>query len=284
MVNAGETLFRVDFGENLALLLNAPMQAPGDYPTDRLQKGWLLAHNGELLAEEGIGFGMPIVKYGRKTVFPGEAEVTARTSASNTEVTVRYVLDTTQRLGIKGQPELKILAINRAREFFSALHRRFPRLRRSLDILSFVFQNTFRLEPAFERAKSVGSISITYLFRRLEKSITVVIELENLEKKGCTEIIIANEQGAGFDRYRDSNGTALRGEAIGSWDEVTAGQASLSSVRPAITFSVDGVAGARLFRGREQRKGRLAWSGLNYVISPSTRHFEYEIRLAEGGG
>ncbi|MCH8745852.1 MAG: hypothetical protein IIB31_09440, partial [Chloroflexi bacterium] len=99
-----------------------------------------------------------------------------------------------------------------------------------------------------------------------------------------TGVIVVNEQGACFDHYQDSSGTALSGEAIGSWDEVQASQASLSDVRHHIAFGVEGVAEARLFRGREQKANRLAWGGLNYVMAPSVQRFAYEIRLEEERG
>ena len=49
-----------------------------DYPTARLQKGMLLLDAGESLAEEGVGFGVPVLKRGARTVFPGRRELTCR--------------------------------------------------------------------------------------------------------------------------------------------------------------------------------------------------------------
>lgn len=41
--------------------------------------------------------------------------------------------------------------------------------------------------------------------------------------EGCREIIIMNEQGANsFDTYKDSDGLILKGNKIGSWDEIKA--------------------------------------------------------------
>jgi hypothetical protein len=278
--NLEKTVFRLPVSEETSLVFNPPSDDTR-YPTDKLQKGWLLADRGKLLTEEGTGFGMPIVKYGRQTVFPGEAKATTRKTSNGIEITVTYFIDTVQRLGIKGKPKHRIATINRAREFFSTMHRRFPQLRRPLDALSSVFQNTFRLEPIFEKKPSVGSIIISYHFNQLDKRIIIEAQTDSIEKQGCTEIIIANEQGARFNRYTDSNGVQLQGEEIGSWDEVNAEWASLGCTSPPITFTVDNIAGARLFRGREERAGRLAWAGLNYVLSPSIRRFSYEIRISE---
>src|ERR1019366_4418908 len=46
----------------------------GRYPAARLQRGLLLVCPGRDLAEEGVGFGVPILKRGAQTVFPGAME------------------------------------------------------------------------------------------------------------------------------------------------------------------------------------------------------------------
>jgi hypothetical protein len=47
----------------------------GRYPAARLQRGLLLVCPGRDLAEEGVGFGVPILKRGAQTVFPGAMEL-----------------------------------------------------------------------------------------------------------------------------------------------------------------------------------------------------------------
>ena len=47
----------------------------GRYPAARLQKGLLLVCPGRDLAEEGVGFGVPVLKRGAQTVFPGAMEL-----------------------------------------------------------------------------------------------------------------------------------------------------------------------------------------------------------------
>ena len=47
----------------------------GRYPAARLQRGLLLVCPGRDLAEEGVGFGVPVLKRGAQTVFPGAMEL-----------------------------------------------------------------------------------------------------------------------------------------------------------------------------------------------------------------
>lgn len=281
---AGQVLSRIALSKNFTLLLCAPTGGDTVYPTDRLQKGWLLTYRNEVLTEEGAGFGMPMVKYGLLTVFPGEAQVATRASGNVTEIRVNYLLNLVERLSVRRQSSIKIPAFYQTRELFSTLHRHSTRLRRSLNVLFAVTRSVLKLQTTFEPVKPVGSIVVSYLFRHLERCVTVIVELDSFERARCTQIIVVNEQGACFDHYQDSSGTALSGETIGSWDEVQASQASLSDVRHHIAFGVEEVAEARLFRGREQKAKRLAWGGLNYVMAPSVQRFAYEIRLEKERG
>ena len=89
-----------------------------------------------------------------------------------------------------------------------------------------------------------------------------------------------NEQGANcFDTYKDSDGLILKGEKIGSWDQIKANEASFIDPSDGLMFSLKNVEGARMFRGRELVTGCLAWSGLAYVLPPETKEFAYSIEL-----
>jgi hypothetical protein len=93
-------------------------------------------------------------------------------------------------------------------------------------------------------------------------------------------VAVMNEQGARpFDCYRESNGISLRGMEIGTWDEVTAEEASFISTAHGLGFSLRQVPGARLYRGRELIGDRLAWSGFGYSIPPTVTRFTYDLRI-----
>ena len=91
-----------------------------------------------------------------------------------------------------------------------------------------------------------------------------------------------NELGARhFDRYVDADGADLRGDAIGTWDEVAAAAASFVST-PAAWPSRSRSAGRALCRGRELIGSRLAWSGFGYSLPP--RRAAVRLRGARSSG
>jgi len=75
----------------------------------------------------------------------------------------------------------------------------------------------------------------------------------------------------------DDDGLALEGDAIGTWDLVTAARASFVSTARGVAFSLGQVDGARLARGRELIGSRVAWSGFGYSFAPTLGAFGYEL-------
>ena len=43
----------------------------GGFPTSRIQKGLILELGNRDVSEEGVGFGLPVLKLGRQPIFPG---------------------------------------------------------------------------------------------------------------------------------------------------------------------------------------------------------------------
>lgn len=273
--------YSLDGTEKLLLLFTSPREDAAEYPTDRLQKGWLISCAGKILVEEGIGFALPMVRYGHRTVFPASARLAVGKSDIGIAAEVTYELALEERLAIGKGKSINNQAFYRAREYLSAIHRKMPPLRKGLTVLFDGARALFHLRTRFEPGQSVGIIKVTTIVRPGEGKIAVNIDCD-LEKRGCTEIIIANEQGASyFNLYRDSANANLEKAAIGSWGEVTADNASLIDRSNGVLFALSRVTGARLFRGWEMTSGRLAWAGLNYVLPPGMPHFEYEIRIGE---
>ncbi|MBI4303365.1 MAG: hypothetical protein HY665_03400 [Chloroflexi bacterium] len=264
----------VNLGKGLSLILQSPEAGELHYPTDRLQKGWLLRYGDDILAEEGTGFGLPLIRCGYRTVFPSRAEVVEEGEA----LVVDYVLNLLERVGPKGRKSITNEFFGWARESFCALHRRLPPLRKSLASLFDGARSLLNLETRFEQIKPVGTIRVTTEIQ--PSRLVITADLGRLERRGCSGVILGNEQGATyFDCYRDSSGVVLSGDSIGTWQKVDAAEASFIDSRHQLRFTLGRRGDAKLFRGRELKPGKLAWAGLNYVLPPRTKQFRYEIRL-----
>jgi hypothetical protein len=82
-----------------------------------------------------------------------------------------------------------------------------------------------------------------------------------------------------FDHFNDSTGNSLKGKKIGCWDEITAQEASFISLSHELAFSLEQVAGAKLYRGRELIGSRLSWSGFGYTFPAEFDHFHYMVKI-----
>jgi len=92
--------------------------------------------------------------------------------------------------------------------------------------------------------------------------------------------MIMNEQGANyFDTYRDSKGTILPGDAIGSWQETSCDEISFIHSGNDMAFALLKIDGSKMFYGRELVGNRLSWAGIAYSLSPHIQDFAYDIRI-----
>jgi len=132
------------------------------------------------------------------------------------------------------------------------------------------------LEEIFTEMPNIGFVGASYLI----SDSRIDVELRFPRVDGCTELIALNEQGANrFDTYQDSSGLVLKGEKIGSWNQIGADYASFVDPADDLVFTLKRIDGARMFRGREKATDSLAWSGLAYVLPPGVEKFAYSIEL-----
>jgi hypothetical protein len=266
--------------DDYSLTIAARSPGDGEYPTERLQKGLLLMHDGRELAEEGVGFGVPILKRGMQTIFPGGVALKERRRGAVHELTAVFELNLVERLARPGGGGPKSRSLYAAKDSLAALHRRSPRLRGPLTAVSAALRRTFGWQTTYERAESTTTLKMTYAIDGAKGAVAVVVDTAGLAGDGVTELVIMNEQGARhFDRYEDSDGNVLRGGQIGTWNEVCADKASFVSSTHGVAFSLGQVKGARLHRGRELVGARLAWSGFGYSLPPTLPSFGYAITI-----
>jgi hypothetical protein len=245
-----------------------PVSTNGEiYPTSRLQKGLILISNGQELAEEGVGFGVPVLKLGVKTIFPGGIELSCLDEGLRREISAKYILNLEERITSHGFGSLKSKQLYQIKNHLADLYRRSPSARGPLLVISNALRSSFGWQTTYEDAGCSHTVMVNYSIDCDMGTIAVSVDAVGLAEFGVTELILMNEQGARhFDRYSDSSGLELKGEEIGSWDEVTAERASFLSSAYRLAFTLQQIKGARLFRGREHIGSRLAWSGFGYSI------------------
>ncbi len=271
---------RIEMTAGMCLLIKNHGIEPGDYPSSRIRKGLVLVHENRDLSEEGIGFGVPVLKFGHETIFPGNACITTENVGDTNVVKVDYDMNLVERMVVKSSKRIDSKAFYKIKEYFSRLHREYPLLRGILVKSSNLLKRTCGIETGFEKVATAGMASVVNTINARKGSIHVDVDISNIKKEGLTDVNIMNELGANhFDTYRDSNGLFLRKNAIGTWDETFADEASLIDSCNNIAFTLKKVKGARMFRGRELVEGCLAWSGLAYVLSRDIINFAYDIRI-----
>jgi hypothetical protein len=249
------------------------------YPTKRLQKGLLLLDGHQELAEEGVGFGVPVLKRGVQTIFPGEMELAWGRSGPVWEVTAVFGMDLVERLARPGGASLQSGVLYAAKDSLAALHRRVPPLRVPLTTASSTLRRVFGWVTTYEQARACAQLTVTYTVDGEHGKIGVAVDLTGLPGD-ITEVVVMNELGGRhFDRYTDADGIDLHGDEIGTWDEVSAAKAGFQSTAHKVAFSLGQVDGARLSRGRELIGSRLAWSGFGYSLPPTPGAFTYEVRI-----
>jgi hypothetical protein len=248
------------------------------YPTSQLQKGLVLIANGQELAEEGVGFGAPILKIGLKPIFPGA--IALADSKGSQEIKTVFRLNLEETLIGHNRRRMRSESLYRIREHLAEAYRRFPATRRSLTALSNGLRRGFGWQSIYEYAGWDYPVKVHYKFDWQAGFIAVEIDASELPQEVVTEVVVMNEQGAHhFDTYADSSGALLSGEAIGSWEEVTADRASFLSRTHRLAFTLSQIEGARLFRGRELVGSRLAWAGFGYSFPPIRQRIAYTLQI-----
>ena len=241
-----------------------------------LHKGLVLLLDGKELIDEGIGFGVPVVKYEDRTFFSSSADSTETLGERNVLVK-SFIMDTVSRKRLG-----KAAYINDS--LYSFLHRFFEKVYLNWKKLTFLFngimelRRTLKVETDFVKAEPRGTITLTYTC--FPDMVRVNVDLTRLNRARCKQILFLNEQGSTFFRkYVDSDGLTLSDQNIGAWVIVKAEEASLSDFAGSLTFTLRKAKAAQLFRGWESTRGRFSWAGLSYSLSPETVAFDYVIKL-----
>jgi hypothetical protein len=248
----------------------------GEFPASRIQRGLVLERGSLDLSEEGVGFGVPVIKRGLQAIFPGSWRLSEKWDEELCLINADFEMNLVARMARKGK-EISSGLFYLMWENFSRIHREYPQFRKCMSISSRIMKKKLDLREVFSLEPTLGFVRASYLI----SNSNIDIEFNFPKIHDCTELIILNEQGANwFDAYQDSDGLILKGERIGSWDQIGADYASFVDAADGIIFTLKKVNGAKLFRGRELEAGSLAWAGLTYVLPSWTEKFAYSIELS----
>lgn len=262
----------------IALQLTPGKGAPNGYPTARIQKGWLLFCDGHDLSEEAVGFGVPVIKRGLQTIFPGEVSLSAPESSPLT-FQARYLLNLEERIAKSGSSTIDHRWVYEVKNVLAGAIRGLPAVRRSLTTASNLLRAQFGWQTTYEVSDFSMEIQLVYTVLPAENKLLVELIQPNSPDARLSEIILMNEQGAHhFDQYQDASGTRT-GDQIGCWDDVAGPTGSFTSQASRLSFALPRVDGAHLYHGRELIGSRLAWSGFGYSFPPGLKSFRYEIAL-----
>ena len=247
--------------------------------TAPLHKGLVLVVDGQEVIEEGMGFGVPVVKYHDKTYFSSSADVKIEKNQSILIVNKTFILDAISRKKFWRSAYIDDDVYSLARKKFEKLYlsnKKFsPFFNEIMEL-----RNLAKIKTEFQKVKPRGIIKVNYEIQASE--INVKADFSDLTLDGCEELLVLNEQGSNtFDTYLDADGVKLVGNKIGGWDEATADQAFMLSSKSKVSFCLQRKRGALLFRGWENTKSRFSWAGLNYSLRPNCGIFDYSIRLIQ---
>ena len=136
------------------------------YPTASLQKGFLLVDHGQALAEEAVGFGVPVLKSGLQTIFPGAATLSWEQSDGIWEITALFKLNLVERISKVDQPVVKSKLFYASKNGLAALIRGLPSLRGLLTALSSHLRQLFGWETIYSPASFSTDLQRQYKNRQ----------------------------------------------------------------------------------------------------------------------
>jgi len=270
----------IPIGPGLDLKITNNLENQPGFPTGRLQKGFLLLDHDQELAEEGVGFGVPVLMRGLQTIFPGGIRIIATRAGSLLIVRAIYELNLEEKMGKTAGRRIENKLIYVIKDFLAALIRRLPFLRGLLTGISSLLRKVFGWQTLYEKSDFSAEVQMTYAIDQQAGVLEIEMDKLDLPQSGITKVIVMNEQGAQtFNQYVDSAGNSLRGKEIGCWDEITAQEASFVSPAHSVAFTLNQVSGAKLYRGRELIGSRLAWSGFGYSFPAQLDNFHFQVKI-----
>jgi hypothetical protein len=271
---------RIPLERGLSLRISDTPTPESPYATGRLARGLLLELGDRELAEEAVGFGVPVVKKGLITIFPGQVSLDVRQHGAVTAIRALFTLNLVERFSQPRGSNLQNSRFYELKNLLSAAMRHVPSSRVPLTSVSSFLRRVFHWETIYADSGFATAVAVSFTATAHDGVIGFEIDASSLDPE-ITELVLMHEHGArAFDTYRDASGIREQGDRIGLWDEVRGSEAWFESSAHHVAFRVRRLEGARLFRGRELIEGRLAWAGFGYSFRPPVRLSRHEVLIS----
>jgi hypothetical protein len=237
----------VSFSKNVALNIYSDTQ-PCNGLLKGISKGLVLVQNGNELIGEGAGFGVPVALYRDKTYFPGSSMLHVPRQRDCTICVKQFTLDLLPEKWFR-KARLENKTQRRLSSQIASLYGKYGHVRHTFETLKLKnLSRSIGVHTNFVKSKPIGNVNVTYHIK--PPIVHVKADFELLGKSNLRRISLLNEQSSQyFDYYRDSNGTVLQKEKIGTWERITADWACVSHSSNGIGFRLWQVKGAVLRRG-----------------------------------
>lgn len=270
---------RIPILANYSLVFSDEVDTGNHFPTSALQKGLLLFNGEEPLTGEAVGFGMPVVKSGLQTVFPGSAKAFVDHTGDIWKIRVDYQLNLVEKISNSKRAYVENRLLYSCKNLLAGMIRRIPFSRAFLSSSSRLLRKIFQLGTGYAQSSEIAEISVSQVIKENSGVIHVEVDANRLPGE-ISEVIIMNEQSARyFQTYGDSTGRVIRKEKIGCWDQVKASSAWFQSSFPQVKFILEMLEGIKLYRGLEMVDDRLAWAGFGYSFPPAQKHLSYQLKI-----
>lgn len=247
---------------------------PHHQSTLKLQKGLIITSRGLEFSGEGVGLGVPALRYNDKTYFSGSSTVEVEQTSGRAKAVKKFTLDLASARTLRNI-SVETKTIRGIKKGFDQLYMKGKRSR-LLPVEKLLKQ--IGIQRDFVRTKPLGIATVIYTISPSHVQVRVEFKLHH--RKGVQRIYLLNEQGSThFRKYCDSSGMVLYDKDIGAWEVVNAKWACIQSVDEKVGFRLWKREKSTLYRGREFLSGLLDWVGLDYEVDPDTMGFCYDIEL-----
>ena len=197
----------VPISSNIALRIENRSKGGRDYPSSRLQKGFVLEYDGQELVDEAVGFGVPVLKLGHNTIFAGDLDLSSQHYGRNQIITALYHMNLEERINRPKTGSIENKQLYTIKNSLAWLIRTYPLLRGLLTAVSNGLRHMFKWQTVYEQVKSYGEVKVTYSVDTAVRKVFMIFDMIGLQTNGIAEVAVMNEQGAHyFTHYQDSEG------------------------------------------------------------------------------